>query len=242
MQAVARAESSPVTSFIRARRRSRSEIRTTSRARIRRSSRWKPSTSSGARCRAARVDEPPQGGLLAGPLEERRARRAPEEARVAGEQRRDHPGGAGEESERLQQVGLGGRGAGGIDVPLDPGEGEVRVRGAPGRGDHGVDPAGVTLREPREPLRRGGRRIGGLEAGDDVRGGHGSAANLTAARVAAAGDQASSPSSPGSAGAPRPARERPCCLIFLCRFVRSTPRAWAAWVMFQSCSSSFCTM
>ncbi len=54
---------------------------------------------------------------------------------------------------------------------------------------------------------------------------------------------APSPSSPPAGAAPpRPPRESPCCLIFLCRFVRSTPSACAACVMFQSCSSSFFRM
>ena len=42
--------------------------------------------------------------------------------------------------------------------------------------------------------------------------------------------------------APRRPRARPCCLIFLWRLVRSMPSAWAAWVTFQSCSSSFFRM
>ena len=185
------------------------------------------------------LEQAAQRLLVAGALEVRRAGRAPEQPGVAGEEGGDHPRRAGEQRERLEQVPLRRRRAGAVHVPLDPGEGEVRVRGeAGGRHDrpHAVREA---LREPREPLVRGGGGVGGLEARDEVRRAHrdppGAAARGRRRLVH------SSASSAGS-GTPRPARESPCCLIFLWRFVRSTPSACAAWVMFQSCSSSFFTM
>src|SRR3990172_3637242 len=80
MQAAARAESSSVTSLIRARRRSRSAIRITSRARRRRSRRWNPSTSSGpmrspARARRRRSSGSVRGCARRGERAARRRRR-----------------------------------------------------------------------------------------------------------------------------------------------------------------------
>ena len=175
-------------------------------------------------------EERAQVALGARLAQERGAGGAAQEARIAGEERRDHARRAGEQDEGLEQVGLDGELARAVHVTLDAGQGEVGVGGQPARREDLLEPAGEAAAQAREALvgvRRA--RLLGPEAGDRVGGAHGDPSGLVAVGI-------------GGGGAPRPARDRPCCLIFLCRFVRSTPSACAAWVMFQSCSSSFFRM
>ncbi len=183
-QAVARLESSSVTSRTRARRRSRSAMRTTSRARTRRSSRWRPATSSRVEPPGGPGQQPAQIRLGAGAAEPARAGGPAEQARVAGQQRREHAGGAAEQQQGVEQVRLRRQLPGAVQEPLQAGQAEVRVRGPLHLRQQRVQ-VGDPLRQPGQPLRRlrGG---GGVrrKPGDAVDGGRGEHTDIIGRKAA----------------------------------------------------------
>ncbi len=115
------------------------------------------------------LEQAAQLGLRARALQERGAGGAPQQRRVAREERGHHARAAGQQDEGGEQVALRRERPGAVHEALDAGEGEVGVRREADGLRERVQPLGEALAQAREPL--GGlrrARVGGPESGDDV--------------------------------------------------------------------------